>query len=131
MKTSMYACLANLCTQQSHSKQHGQSQNTRTLTENMLASFVSFIEDHRRRHAPCIGIMSTCLLVRPSPRLTRCWWSGYQSHLRYVSHEIHVQYRLRLTSIKDGHGGAAEELTASGTKLDLYRQYVSGSPPKS
>jgi hypothetical protein len=44
---------------------------------------------------------------------------------------IGYSYKIKLTSIEDGHGGAAEELTASGTELNLYRQYVSGSPPKS
>ena len=27
---------------------------------------------------------------------------------------------VRVTGIEDGHGGAAEELTAGGTELDLY-----------
>jgi hypothetical protein len=31
-------------------------------------------------------------------------------------------FMVKLTSVEDGHGGAAEELTASGTELDLYRQ---------
>jgi hypothetical protein len=44
---------------------------------------------------------------------------------------IDRSYEVKLTSIEDGHGGAAEEFTASGTELNLYRQYVSGSPPKS
>ena len=30
------------------------------------------------------------------------------------------EFRERLTSIKDGHGGAAEELTASSAQLDLF-----------
>lgn len=34
--------------------------------------------------------------------------------------------RLELTSIEDGHDRAAEELTASGTQLDLYYRHVSG-----
>jgi hypothetical protein len=36
-----------------------------------------------------------------------------------------------LTGIEDGHGGATEELTASGTELDLYTDTLVDSPPKS
>ena len=32
------------------------------------------------------------------------------------------------TSIEDGHGGAAEELTASSTKLNLLYSHVSRKP---
>jgi hypothetical protein len=59
------------------------------------------------------------LVVRISESPTSC------------QHVNQVQHKVKLTSIEDGHGGAAEELTASGTELNLYRQYVSGSPPKS
>jgi hypothetical protein len=45
--------------------------------------------------------------------------------------EKYTQLDFRLTSVEDGHGGATEELTASGTQFNLHRQYVSGSPPKS
>lgn len=41
-------------------------------------------------------------------------------------HRIHKRFRQALTSIEDGHGRAAEELTASGTQLDLYLRHVSG-----
>ena len=38
-----------------------------------------------------------------------------------------------VTGVDDGHGGATEELTAGGTKLDLYYGFMSVicNPPKS
>ena len=44
---------------------------------------------------------------------------------------IVLHTRSLLTGIEDGHGGAAEELTASGTELDLYTDTLVDSPPKS
>lgn len=41
---------------------------------------------------------------------------------------------IRVTGIQDGHGGATEELTASGAQLDLWRvksKHAIGYPPKS
>lgn len=37
----------------------------------------------------------------------------------------------KLTSIENGHGRAAEELTASGAQLDLNYDMLVDSPPKS
>jgi hypothetical protein len=36
----------------------------------------------------------------------------------------------KLTSVEDGHDGATEELTASGTKLQLHQGLVKWSLPK-
>jgi hypothetical protein len=76
--------------------------------------------------------MSICLLIRPNtPNLLGA--GGQNIRVTYnllVCQRAHSSHS-KLTSVKDGHGGATEELTASGTQLNLYRQYVSGSPPKS
>lgn len=39
---------------------------------------------------------------------------------------------VRVTSVQDGHGGAAEQLTASGTKLNLHikKSAIVVYPPK-
>jgi len=39
--------------------------------------------------------------------------------LEFLRLSLLVGKDIRVTSIEDGHGGAAEELAAGGTKLDL------------
>jgi hypothetical protein len=76
--------------------------------------------------------MSICFLVHPTCiRLLGAGGEDIRVTCRVSACQIDRKYGVKLTSVQDGHGGAAEELTASGTELNLYRQYVSGSPPKS
>ena len=54
-----------------------------------------------------------------------------------ISLDVHLSSLGRqdvgVTGVDDGHGGATEELTAGGTKLDLYYGFMSVicNPPKS
>jgi hypothetical protein len=97
--------------------------NEENLGKELDASFLSFIEDRHRQERRAwyhvyLPFCSACIfLLGACGQDVRVTCSALAGSCEYDS-------RSKLTSIDDGHGGAAEELTAGGSKLNLYRSML-------
>lgn len=113
------------------------------MQSNMRLQIRSFTRVASRREAAkqsCAVAGSNCASGRPNGRISSHFYPGQKSltpsevRKRLSNLRLLVGKDIGVTGIQDGHGAAAEELTASGTELDLYEgeQLATGCiPPKS